>query len=383
MQIKNIERYRMSRELLGLLTFVVVCLALSPLYKQTQVYQQPRVKVIEYKNLNESINSDNPKKIVLLIERFLPTVFAGSEISAYETIKYMRKRGHEIIVFVDKFEVDEYDKFKIYKYDENDVFCKTSIENADVVFYQMGDKAIHLKLVQSRTAPTYIFIHIMEQYNWVLQAKISFPLVIVYNCHTTQDSILTLYDNMRMIPYVSTASFTHLRETTIKNNVVCLINCDANKGGNIFNDLALKMPDIKFLGVKGAYGDQIVLEHPPANLVYIDTQKDIRVVYKQIGILLMPSIKETWGRTAVEAMASGIPVIHSEATGLVECVGGAGILCMRNDRDAWEHAIRRLLNDKPYYEHIRKYGFNRVKELEIEQRRGYQELAMKIEKIDK
>jgi glycosyltransferase involved in cell wall biosynthesis len=150
----------------------------------------------------------------------------------------------------------------------------------------------------------------------------------------------------------------------------------------MLNDLALKMPDVQFIGVKGAYGNQVLLEHPPSNLVYIDTQKDIRVVYKQIGILLMPSTNESWGRTAVEAMASGIPVIHSEAAGLVECVGGAGILCMRNDQDAWENAIRKLLNDKKYRELIRKYGFNRVNELDIEQRRGYQELAMKIEKLD-
>ena len=86
--------------------------------------------------------------------------------------------------------------------------------------------------------------------------------------------------------------------------------------------------------------------------------------------------------TGKEAMASGIPVVHSEATGLVECVGGAGILCMRNDLDAWEHAIRKLLTDKAYRELIRKYGFNRVRDLDIEQRRGYQELAMKIEKIE-
>lgn len=374
--------YRMSRELLGLLSFVVVCLALSPFYKQTRIYREPRVRAIEYKNLEQSIKSDHPKNIVLLSGRFLPTIFAGSEISAYETIKYMRNRGHNVIVFVETYEVDEYDGFKIYKYDENDAFCKSSIIDADAVFFQMEDRSTSLKVVQKRTKPSYIFIHMMEQYNWFLQARLTFPIVIVYNCNSTQDAILTLYDNMRMIPYVATNTFKPLRETTLNNNTVCLINCNRNKGANIFNDLALRMPDIQFLGVKGAYGDQVLLEHPPSNLVYIDTQKDIRVVYKQIGILLMPSTNESWGRTAVEAMASGIPVIHSEATGLVECVGGAGILCMRNDLDAWEETIRKLLNDRSYRELIRNYGFNRVRDLDIEQRRGYQELAMKIEKLE-
>jgi glycosyltransferase involved in cell wall biosynthesis len=80
-------------------------------------------------------------------------------------------------------------------------------------------------------------------------------------------------------------------------------------------------------------------------------------------------------------MASGVPVIHSESPGLVECVGGAGILCMRHDKDAWEDAIRKLLNDHRYREMIRENGFNRIKQITAEQIRGRQELAMKIESI--
>ena len=93
----------------------------------------------------------------------------------------------------------------------------------------------------------------------------------------------------------------------------------------------------------------------------------------------MPSNNETWGRTAVEAMASGIPVIHSESPGLVECVGGAGIQCDRIDVDGWCQSIRRILGDRAFREHLRQNGFKRVKEIEVEQIRGRQELARMIE----
>lgn len=371
----------MSRELLGLLGFAVLCIALSPFYKRSPMNQTPRIRSIEYKKLDESIKSDNPKTIVLLTDRFLPTVFAGSEISAFETIKYLRSRGHSIIIFVNTFEVDEYEGFKIYKYDEHDEFCKSSILNCDAVFFQFPDKPESLKLVQDRNKPVYIFVHVLDGYNWLLQMNMSFPIVIVYNCHTTQDTIPTLYDNMRMIPYVETNTFKGLREMTAKKDVVCLINCNKNKGSSMFNSLAETMPDVQFLGVKGAYGDQDLIKNPPSNLHYIDNQNDIRIVFKQIGILLMPSKRESWGRTAVEAMASGVPVIHSETPGLVECLGGAGILCMRDDKDAWEDAIRKLLNDRKYRESIRENGFKRIKEISAEQTRGRQELAMKIESI--
>jgi glycosyltransferase involved in cell wall biosynthesis len=184
-----------------------------------------------------------------------------------------------------------------------------------------------------------------------------------------------------MIPYVDTSKFKNLRDLTIKNDVVCLINCNSNKGGQIFKDLAYKMPNVQFLGVKGGYSDQIVDAYPPTNLKYIENQKDILVVFKQIGILVMPSKNETWGRTAVEAMASGVPVIHSESPGLVECLGGAGILCMRDDEDAWIQAIQRIIGDPAYRERVRQNGFKRVGEIDLEQRRGRQELAMKIESL--
>jgi len=372
----------MSRELLGLFGFIVICIALTPFYKTSSVNQRPRVTSIEYKNLNNSIESSNPKTIVLLSDGFLPTIFAGSEISAFETIKYLRSRGHNIIIFVNKFEVNEYDGFKIYKYNENDDFCKSSILNCDIVFFQFPDKPESLNIIKYRKMPTYIFIHIFDHYAWILQMNLSFPVVIIYNSHTTQDRTLTLYNNMRMVPYVQTDKFKDLRELTDKKDVVCLINCNKNKGSVMFNSLAQSMPDVQFLGVKGAYGDQNLTKSPPKNLHYIDNQNDIKLVFKQIGILVMPSLNETWGRTAVEAMASGVPVIHSESPGLVECVGGAGILCMRDDKEAWENAIHKLINDRKYREIIRQNGFKRIQEIDIEQRRGRQELAMKIESTD-
>jgi glycosyltransferase involved in cell wall biosynthesis len=182
-----------------------------------------------------------------------------------------------------------------------------------------------------------------------------------------------------MIPYVDTNRFKGLRDKTIQNNVVCLINCNKNKGGELFKELATRMSNVQFLGVRGGYSNQVIDKEGPSNLSYMENQKDITVVFKKIGILVMPSKHETWGRTAVEAMSSGVPVIHSEAPGLVECVGGAGIMCVHDDIDAWVDAINRLINDRAYRERLRQYGFRRVTEIENEQNRGRQELAIKLE----
>jgi glycosyltransferase involved in cell wall biosynthesis len=368
----------MSRELIGFAVIALACIILSPFYARpsaTIIY--PRIKEIE--QVKVSVKSKNTKNIVLLSDSFLPTTFAGSELSAFETIKYLRGRGHQISVYVKEWEVSNYEGFPIHKYDINDQYCKEAIINCDLVFFQMGDDPKNLEIVKYRTEPIYVFIHLVDRYPWLLQQKMSFPISVVYNSHMTQDTLPTLHDNMRMIPYVDTSKFKPLRNNTVQNDVVCLINCNRNKGGELFKELAHKMPDVQFLGVKGGYSDQIVDENPPPNLKYINTQRDITVIFKKIGILVMPSRNETWGRTAVEAMASGVPVIHSESAGLVECVGGAGIMCVHDDIDAWEDAIRRLISDRAYRERIRQHGFKRIEEIQVEQVRGRQELAMKIE----
>jgi hypothetical protein len=368
----------MSRELIGFAVLALACILISPFYKTPSLRIERQTNTIIIKE-TKSIVSPNAKSIVLLSDSFLPTTFAGSELSAFETIRYLRDRGHTITIYVKEWEVSEYDGFKIYKYDLNDQYCKQAIINCDLVFFQMGDDPKNLEIVKYRTKPVYVFIHLVDRYPWLLQQKMSFPISIVYNSHMTQDTLPTLHDNMRMIPYVETDKFKRIRDKTIQNDVVCLINCNHNKGGELFKELAYKMSDVQFLGVKGGYSNQVIDKNPPRNLTYIENQKDIMVVFKKIGILVMPSKNETWGRTAVEAMAAGVPVIHSEAPGLVECVGGAGIMCVHDDKDAWEDAIRRLISDRAYRERIRQYGFNRVEEIQGEQIRGRRELAIKVE----
>jgi len=369
----------MSRDLLGFALIALVCIILTPFYNVSEYpkIMPPEERIIKIPEASMA-QAKSPKTIILLTDNFLPTTFAGSEISAYETIKYLRTRGHKITIFVNNWKVKEYDGFKIYKYDKSDSFCKSELLNVDIIFFQMHDKLENLEIIRQREKPVYLFIHMVNSYSWLLQQRVPFDVFVVYNSHMTQDILPTLHSNMRMIPYVETNTFKGLRQTTINNDIVCLINCNENKGGEMLKRLAEKMPNVQFMGVKGGYSSQVV-DSNSKNLIYIENQKDITVIFKKIGILIMPSKNETWGRTAVEAMSAGVPVIHSESPGLVECVGGAGIMCMHDDEDAWADAIRRLIGDRAYRERLRQYGFKRTQEIEIEQVRGRQELAIKID----
>ena len=152
-------------------------------------------------------------------------------------------------------------------------------------------------------------------------------------------------------------------ETT--REYVVVINCNKNKGGDVLIEIAKKMPDVKFMGVKGAYNKQITSSHIP-NITYVEQTSYIKDIYSKTDILLMPSAEESWGRTAVEAMSSGIPVIANPTAGLLESCGDAGIFCKRAAVDDWVQEIRRLKEDSEYYETVSRRSKLRAQELDPE-----------------
>ena len=78
----------------------------------------------------------------------------------------------------------------------------------------------------------------------------------------------------------------------------------------------------------------------------------------------MPSKEETWGRTAIEAMSSGIPVIANPTPGLKECCQDAALFVERNDIQEWSRLINRLCNDTSFYQEFSNRGKIRAKQLE-------------------
>jgi len=75
-------------------------------------------------------------------------------------------------------------------------------------------------------------------------------------------------------------------------------------------------------------------------------QEKLRDYYASADVVLMPSRYESFGMVAVEAMASGTPVIASRVGGLAYTVrdGQTGYLLAHDDVNAWAEAIHRVLD---------------------------------------
>src|ERR1051326_3951514 len=138
----------------------------------------------------------------------------------------------------------------------------------------------------------------------------------------------------------------HVVEDT--GSAVTLVNLQENKGVRVFQELARRMPDVRFLGVEGTHGTQEKPKIP--NVEYMPTTQDMRDVWRKTRVVLMPSGYESYGMVAAEAQVNGIPVIANPTLGLQECLGHAGIYIPRDNISDYERTLRLLLEDRKHYQ---------------------------------
>ncbi len=164
---------------------------------------------------------------------------------------------------------------------------------------------------------------------------------------------------------------------------ITMFNPNLKKGGEIFREVALRMPDHHFAGVSGwdilkkgeetdteivrRLCDSLRIEYKGQRLddVSLDDLKNVRKfiytnnvseIYAQTRILCIPSQwQEAFGRVSIEGMANSIPVLGSNVGGLAEIVQKGGILITDfKNPDAWVEELKRLDNPEVYGEIAQK-----------------------------
>ena len=83
-------------------------------------------------------------------------------------------------------------------------------------------------------------------------------------------------------------------------------------------------------------------------------------LYRGARVLVLPSLYEGFGLTALEAMACGTPVVVSDRSSLPEVVADAGVVVPPDDPEAWRKALERVIEDTDFAAGMRHRGILRA-----------------------
>lgn len=289
-----------------------------------------------------------PLNVVARLHAYPPDHNAGAEWMVHEMLRALVQRGHRATVWLSQRAATR----KQYDLDGVQVMPDGSGGNSALAAARADALVSHLESVPHTAAlarghgvPLVVVCHNTFDLTWQPMAEGSTALAVV-NSQWMLAEAQDYFEGRACGPdrWLTVRPPVHAAEyQTRPGDCITLINCTKTKGIGVLAELAERMPDRKFLAVRGGYGEQqppdlpnvLVLDHVPGRSMRDE-------VYARTRILLMPSDYESWGRAGVEAMASGIPVVAHPTEGLRESLGPAGIFCDRDNVDAWQAVIEQL-----------------------------------------
>lgn len=278
-------------------------------------------------------------RVVALVPAYPPRSRVGAWAATHSYLADLVRRGHHVDVLTQRADTPReiVDGVNVAP---NSTLTDSMIRACDIVVSHAGDISGSAAALAHRWGKPNVR---MAHGEIVDPATLHGAALVVFNSHSLAATVDCPAPWIVCHPPVDAAQYR-----TTPGERVTLVNLSEPKGGELFWRLVRCAPHRLFLGVEGCYGNQYISAADNAEI--IATTAEMRDdVYHRTRILLMPSERETWGMTGIEAAASGIPTIAHPTSGLVESLGAAGVYVDRADAQGWLDEIERLHDPQEWH----------------------------------
>lgn len=290
-------------------------------------------------------------RILMLSDLWRPFP-GGAENYVFCLASALYDRGHEINV-VTSYEKAEAGHSDFHLIQELDLGKREDKEsraemlyghvakiNPDIIFIHRYFAEEYGHLVVQWGTPV---IEVVHQHKKLPNAKF-----YIYNTEYTRrmNGAENDSNSMVILPPFSQDSLADI--TQPKGNMIGFVKPLPGKGADFFYELADRMPDERFLVLRGEWQScETIVEK--RNIKFIDPVKHMYEFYRCCRIVLMPSLSEDAGTIPIECAHNAIPCISSNVMGLPET--NAGGVVLHHDIDRWVQAIVNF-DDPKYYQSV-------------------------------
>ena len=274
--------------------------------------------------------------VVALTHGYPPFWNMGGEVSLHRTLSALDNRK---VVFTKTDEEYSFEGVEVKKIDTPDVLnikanpmpiAKQLLEvNAKVVIGQNELSLPAVYAAQAAGAISVVNVHTPPRFGGNIREAVAYSNYAIYNTQTAATQ-WGEPDALVIHPPINKIS----TDTSTNGDAYTLLSSLMNKGVQVVLDLAKLYPDKRFIIVRSpaepTHGIKN-LEEQAAKLPNVElhprvSPEDVHKYLKQTRILLVPSMYETYGMSAIEAAGFGIPSIHVDTPHVREGIGDAAVL---------------------------------------------------------
>jgi len=322
----------------------------------------------------------------------------GAEIYTHEIFKRIVNKGHSVILFTSEFmdckKKEELDGIQIVRNGTRFNPFNSVYKNAKK-FYKKGEFDVVIDEINTKPfmtvdfvdEPVVCLIHQLAREYW--NYKVPFPISYIGR-YVLENRWLKKYRYVKTIT-VSKSTEIDLKELGFNDISIVYNGLD----GEILKDLTEKEEEFTLLFVgrltpskkpedvikaflkfrkgklwivgRGELKDKLEKKYKSKNIIFkgFVSYKEKKRLMKRAHVILVPGIREGWGRVVTEANALGTPAIGYDVPGLRDSIKDreTGLLCNPNS-DSMSEAIDLLFNDRELREKLSKSALKWAREFD-------------------